>query len=197
MSDNDTYQDMNYQSDDSSTPQKKPRKKKAQREYEWQHHLTLENAQEDEQWLIDQNIWSSTQTYHSGNGKRVIYRCKKIPSRAKTCAAAPFLLYDIKSNRVNIFINKEAHNHDEILANSKTRGINEETQTAILDLVDSSIRAPKHIRERLGRLAANNPDIKVPTEKQIYNFLQYRKSTFLVFDLNLALFRFFDNLLFF
>lgn len=141
---------------------------------------TFKSAQEAEQSINDEKKWSIVRTVTTAAGKKAMYRCNSLPSRAKKqCAAAAFLFYNSECFDVNAFVTKADHNHDQLLQGTKTRGINKATKLEILDLLEKGVKVPKIILEQLANRTATNKAIKVPDEKQLYNFLLCNKGMYL------------------
>lgn len=70
------------------------------------------------------------------------------------------------------------HDHDEILDDIAQVGINCATKEVIKKLLeDMLLIKPKQIRRQLVKEAETNDEIRMPTEKQLYNYLARVRGT--------------------
>lgn len=96
-----------------------------------------------------------------------------MPYRNKIqCACAVQLLYHADNFGVTWFVSGQEHNHDEILENVKTIGLNKATKEFIDKLLALRITTAKPFQDLLAKEALKNPAIKIPKDsRQLNNYL--------------------------
>jgi hypothetical protein len=142
----------------------------------WRTLRLFETGREAEAWVQTLNI-SSTKEYDTNDGKVKLYRCSEVPWRGPQCRYSFKLLYHDDSLQVTAFESVEVHTHDEILARRPKlpQGINKASKAHIDRLLGQRVNVPKTILRSLEAEIANNPNIKVPTQKQLYNYISAEK----------------------
>lgn len=140
---------------------------------------TFEDHEKSGEWLKSQTTWASARFYETHAGRKQILRCNKVPVRAKQCAASAYLLYNADSFQVMLFEASEEHDHDEILQGVNVKGLTSATKEAICSLLLLNITVPKAIMDQLAIQANTNPDIKMPKERQLYNYLYNKESKYI------------------
>lgn len=141
----------------------------------WLYQQTFPGKEEADKWIDKQKIWSKNYSRETNAGRKQFYRCNLVPYRGQQCTAAVHLVFDAESLQVQQYYTAEEHNHDEIMVNRKTIGINNQTKQAINELLKLKIQVPKIIRNTLERQAETDPAIMVPSERQLNNYLQNQR----------------------
>jgi hypothetical protein len=134
---------------------------------------TFEDEQEAHEWLQqdEQQCWSKHYLNPSFEGDKSYYRCNKVKSRGPQCASRICLQYNATDNRVLLHQTDAQHNHDDILAVSAPQGINVTTKALIRRLYARGVTKPTAIHHQIEEAMASDPALKMPTETQLYNFL--------------------------
>lgn len=108
--------------------------------------------------------WSKKQKIQTAHGVKQFFRCKKVKSRGKPCAAAAFLLYDGATENVKWFESQSEHDCDQS-DNKVASKMTADVQKVVRDMFDG-YKTCKPIAARLAEL-----NLPVPTEYQINNEL--------------------------
>lgn len=108
--------------------------------------------------------WSKKQKIQTAHGVKQFFRCKKVKSRGKPCAAAAFLLYDNVAKNVKWFESQSEHDCDQS-DNKVASKMTAEVQRVVRDMF-AGYKTCKPIVARLTEL-----NLPVPTEYQINNEL--------------------------
>jgi hypothetical protein len=151
-------------------PAAKPRKRKT-----WQTAAVFQNRDEAIEWLkINQN-WSLEGSYDTEAGRKEMYRCNHVKKRGPQCEKSMHLQYNSHNQGVICFETTSNHTHDEILKTQKKTGINEATKESILKQLELGVKKPKTICANLANEILINPEIEIPNDRQLLNFLQTLK----------------------
>lgn len=109
--------------------------------------------------------WSRKQRIQTAHGVKQFFRCKKVKSRGKPCAAAAFLLYDGASENVKWFESQSEHDCDQSDNKVACKIMTAEVQKVVRDMF-ADYKTCKPIAARLAAL-----NLPVPTDYQINNEL--------------------------
>jgi hypothetical protein len=114
-----------------------------------------------------------------------VFRCNLVRRRGPQCEKVIQFQYNSHNMGVLHFETTCDHTHNEILKHYKKPGINQVTKEAIKKQLDLGITKPKTILNNLAEEQLANPGIEVPTDSQLFNFLQVLKRLNRKIDFNL------------
>lgn len=165
-----------YQSDeDNLEPEKVKPASKTRKTRSWHTVQIYENRDQAQEWLRQNPIWSLNKSYDTAAGRKEMYHCNLVKTRGPQCNKGVQLQYNSHNQRVIHFETTCGHSHDEILKNQKRIGINQVTKDAIIKQLDTGVKMPKTICNNLAIDRLTNPEIEVPSDRQLLNFLQTLK----------------------
>lgn len=142
----------------------------------WQFRTrTFADEKEAKLWLEEpgQAIFSRHYTNTTFDGDKVYYRCNLVKKHGPQCSQKIRLHYNATDSRVFLSQTSNQHNHEQINANVVKYGLNRETKQAIQKIWASGFKMPKEISQQLEKEKAADPksDIKIPGQRQLYNYL--------------------------
>lgn len=129
-----------YRSFETTEPEPATKKKRVHKD--WILEKTFSNKAEADQFLIDEN-WAYYYENKSEAGVRINYRCKNVKFRGTQCAAAVALLFDSRSENIQLFRADAAHTHENNPNAVET--IPSDVQAAINDLFENNVTKPKAV----------------------------------------------------
>ena len=127
------------------------------------------------QWLKENPIWSFVKYYGTADGRKEVYRCNLVKANGPQCNKVVKFEYN---SETQVIFHLEAccsHTHEEVLRGHRKTGINHVTKEAIKNQIALGIRQFKTINQNLANEQLTNPDIKVPTCRQLSRFFQTLK----------------------
>lgn len=104
------------------------------------------SKEEADKFLIDEN-WAYYYENKSDAGVRINYRCKSVKFRGRECEAAVALLFDSRSERIQLFRADAAHTHEN--DPNAVELIPIDVQTAIKHLYENNVTKPKEVTTNL------------------------------------------------
>ena len=134
-----------------------------------------ENRNQAKDWLKQNQIWSFVKAYDTEAGRKEMYRCNIVKTRGPQCGKVVQFQYNNHNQGVIHFESTSSHTHDEIKKSQTKVGINQVTKDAIKNQVELGIKKPKTISQNLANEHLINPEIEVPNDRQLTNFLQTLK----------------------
>jgi hypothetical protein len=168
------FEDYHSDSDDLET-EKVLQGKKSRKTRTWVTSVIFENRDEALEWLGRNKIWSLEKSYDTQAGRKEMYRCNLVKKRGPQCEKVIHLQYNSHNEGVICFETTSSHNHDEILTCQKKTGINQVTKDSIMRQLETGVQKPKTICANLANEILTNPEIEVPDDGQLLNFLQTLK----------------------
>ena len=117
---------ISYQSESSdSDSDKENEKRKVLKKHTWLYQQTFPGKEEADGSKSKRfGPKTSLDARETNAGRKQFYRCNLVPYRGQQCAVAIQLLFDAESFEVLQFKTEEEHNHDELMVDRKTIGIN-------------------------------------------------------------------------
>ncbi len=149
--------------------------KKARKSRTWVTSVVFQDREEALDWLAKNQIWSLEKSYDTHAGRKEMYRCNLVKKRGPQCEKVVHLQYNSHNEGVICFETTSNHNHDEILRSQKKTGINQVTKDSIMKQLETGVQKPKTICANLANEILTNPEIEVPDDRQLLNFLQTLK----------------------
>ncbi len=104
-----------------------------------------------------------------------MYRCNLVKKRGPQCQKVMHLQYNSENLGVIRFETSCGHNHEEICQIQNKIGINGVTKESIKKQLAQGVKKPKTISANLANEHLTNPEIEVPNDRQLFNFLQTLK----------------------
>ena len=169
MFENKFYEKRVFEADSSHNEVQQNKEPHTRTMKSWRHKQTFESETEANTWLEEEACWSKQKNYEVSAGRKQLFRCNRVPSRGVQCEAAIYLLYSADNLQVILYSTEADHNHNDILDQVKKVCMNKATK----DLIDLLIRqkvAPKNILDILAKETLTNTNIRVPSERQLYNY---------------------------
>ncbi|CAF0869309.1 unnamed protein product [Brachionus calyciflorus] len=116
-----------------------------------------------------ENKWSKEKTHPTLLGTKHYYKCVH-----QKCPAKMHLVYLKNQSKISLFVNQEDHVH---LPIKKNRGIDDDIKQKIKELYEFGVTGALNIIYGLRDKRIENE--RIPTQKQIYNFLhEYKQQLF-------------------
>mgnify|MGYP001247319188 CR=1 FL=1 len=84
----DESDDDDVESGESDEENETEKQAKIKRTHQYIYKQTFEDHEKSNEWFKSQTTWASLRTYETHAGRKQLLRCKKVPYRAKQCAAA-------------------------------------------------------------------------------------------------------------
>lgn len=151
-----------YRSFDDSVEEPPQKKKRIHKE--WILEKAFSSKAEADQFLVDEN-WGYQYSNKSDNGVRINYRCKLVKFRGNQCDAAIALLFDSRSEKIQLFRADSPHTHENIP--TAVEKIPIDVQAAIKDLYENNVTKPKAISINLLKKG-----FEVPPSAKLKTFLK-------------------------
>jgi hypothetical protein len=177
---------------DENTPESKPVSepvrtvtKVTRKSRSWHLVRIYDDGPQAKEWLTQNPDWSLQKMYDTEAGMKKVFRCNLVRRRGPQCEKVIQFQYNSHNMKVLHFETTCDHTHDEILKHYKKPGINQVTKDAIKKQLDVGITKPKTILNNLAEEQLSNPGIEVPTDSQLFNFLQVLKRLNRNIDFNL------------
>lgn len=98
-----------YQSFDEAEPGPTPKKRRIHKS--WLFDRTFPSKEAADTFLNEEN-WGQHYQNKSDDGTRINYRCKQMKFRGQQCEAAVYLLFDSRSDKIQLFRADAAHTHE-------------------------------------------------------------------------------------
>jgi len=158
---------------------------KTRKSRSWHLVRIYDDGPQAKEWLTQNPDWSLQKMYDTEAGMKKVFRCNLVRRRGPQCEKVIQFQYNSHNMAVLHFETTCDHTHNEILKHYKKPGINQVTKEAIKKQLDLGITKPKTIRNNLAEEQLANPGIEVPTDSQLFNFLQVLKRLNRNIDFNL------------
>lgn len=123
-----------------------PLAKKRRVRKDWIYNKTFNTKAEADRFIQDGN-WGYMYDNDSDDGKSITYRCNLVKFRGGQCAASVRLIFDSKSNKIQLFIADNEHTHEQHPNAIETIPI--EVQEAIKMLFENNVTKPKAMKVNL------------------------------------------------
>lgn len=141
-----------YQSFDETEPG--PASKKRRIHKQWIYEQTFSSKKAVDEFLAAEN-WGYHYENKSDAGLRINYRCKLVKFRGQQCAAAVYVLFDSRSDRIQLFRADADHTHDN--DPNAIDVISLDVQNAIRELYENNVTKPKAVTLNLLRKGFDAP----------------------------------------
>lgn len=141
-----------YQSFDETDAE--PAQKKRRVHKPWIYEQTFASKKLAEEFLKAEN-WGYHYENNSDAGLRINYRCKHVKFRGRQCAAAVYLLFDSRSDKIQLFRADADHTHEN--DPNAVEIIPPNVQAAIKELYENNVTKPKALALNLVKKGLEAP----------------------------------------